>query len=116
MKKDKIKYSCLSGIIFIVLNIAAKFLIYGNDTIWMNYMPPLPKGTLSPEIEIFKYSIYKMMPFIIINVCAIAIYTRKMYTKKIYNKKIDIIFAFIILLIVLILIYYLISIQYSVCV
>ena len=116
MKKDKIKYSCLSGIIFIVLNIVAKFLIYGNDTIWMNYMPPLPKNTLSPEMAIFKYSIYKLIPFIIINIFAIVIYTQKMYNKKIYNKKTDVIFSIIILLIVLILIYFLISMQYSICV
>lgn len=116
MKKDKIKYSCLSGVFFLVVNIVIKFLIYGNETIWMNYMPPLPKGTLPPEIEIFKNSIYKMIPFIIINVCAIGIYTRKMYIKKIYNEKIDLIFSFVILLIVLILMYLLISIQYRVCV
>ena len=116
MKKDKIKYSCLSGTIFIVLNIIAKFLIYGNDTIWMNYMPPLPQGTLPPEIKIFKYSIYKMIPFIIINICAISIYMREMYTKKIYNKKIDIVFAFIILLIVFIIMFFLIRTQYRICV
>lgn len=116
MKKDKIKYSCLSGIIFIVINIVAKFLLYGNDTIWMNYMPPLPEGTLSAGSEILKQSIYKLIPFIIINVCAISIYTLRMYTKKIYNKKTDIFFSIIILLIVLGLIYFLISAQYDVCV
>ena len=116
MIKNKIKYSCLSGIIFIILNIVAKFLIYGNDTIWMNYMPPLPKNTLSPEIAIFKYSMQKIYPFVIINICAIVIYTVIMYKKKVYTKVIDIIFSIIILLIVLILMYFLISNQYSICV
>ncbi len=116
MKKEKIKHTCLSGIIFIVINIVAKFLIYGNDTIWLNYMPILPEGTLSPGIAIFRYSIYKMIPFIIMNICVIGIYTLKMYNKKIYNKKTDIIFPIIMLLIVLILIYFLISMQYSICV
>ena len=118
MKKEKIKHTCLSGIIFIVINIVAKFLIYGNDTIWLNYMPMpmLPEKTLPPGIAIFRYSIYKMIPFIIINICVIGIYTLKMYNKKIYNKKTDIIFPIIILLIVLILIYFLISMQYSICV
>lgn len=121
MKKEKIKHTCLSGIIFIVINIVAKFLIYGNNTIWLNYMPVLPAGKLSlerklpPRIAIFRYSIYKMIPFIIINICVIGIYTLKMYNKKIYNKKTDIIFPIIMLFIVLILIYFLISMQYSIC-
>lgn len=112
----KIKCSCLTGIIFIAFNIFLKILIYGNDTIWLNYMPPLPEGTLAPEIEIFKYSIYKIIPFIIINICGITIYTRKMYTKEVYNKKTDILLSSIILLIVLGLIYFLISMQYRICV
>lgn len=112
----KIKYSCLSGIIFIVINVVLKFLIYGNNEIWLDYMPPLPEGTLSPQIEIFKYSIYKIIPFIIINICAIFIYTKKMYAKEVYNKKTDILLSLIILLIVLGLIYFLISMQYVVCV
>lgn len=116
MKNDKIKYSFLSSVIFIIFNIIIKFLMYGNDTIWMNYMPPLSPNTLSPGITIFKHSIYKMIPFIIINIFAIAIYTRKMYNKKIYNKKIDVIFPILMLVIILFIIYFLISRQYSICV
>lgn len=114
MIKNKIKYSCLIGIIFIVLNIVAKILIYGNETIWLNAIPILPKGTIAPEIKIFKYSIYKLIPFVIINICGLTIYTKKMYAEKVYNKKTDILFPIIILLIVLGLIYFFISIQYEV--
>ena len=42
MKKDKIKYNCLTGIILIIFNISMKFLIYGNTAIWLNYMPTYP--------------------------------------------------------------------------
>ena len=35
MKKDKIKYNCLTGIILIIFNISMKFLIYGNTAIWL---------------------------------------------------------------------------------
>ncbi len=116
MKNDKIKYNCFTGVIFIIVNIVAKFLMYGNETIWLNYMPPLPRNTLSPEIEIFIKSIHKMIPFIIINIFMIVIYILKMYNKKIYNKKTDFIFPITLLVIVLFLIYYLISMQYSICV
>lgn len=118
MKKDKIKYNCLTWIILIIFNISMKFLIYGNTAIWLNDMPTYPplEERLSPEIEIFKSSMYRMIPFLIINVCITIIYIRKMYNKKIYNKKTDIIFPIIMLLIVLILIYFLISMQYSICV
>lgn len=112
----KIKYSSLGGIIFIIVNVILKFLIYGNDTIWMNYMPLLPSNTLSPGNAIFKYSMEKMYPFIIINIFAIVIYTVIMYNKKIYIKIIDMIFSIIILLIALVVVYYLISNQYSICV
>lgn len=87
MKKDKIKYNCLTGIILIIFNISMKFLIYGNTAIYLDYMPMLPEGTLPPEIEIFKRSMYRMIPFLIVNVCITIIYIRKMYDKKIYNKK-----------------------------
>ena len=81
MKKDKIKYNCLTGIILIIFNISMKFLIYGNTAIWLNDMPTYPsEERLSPEIEIFKSSMYRMIPFLIINVW-------KMHDKKIYNKK-----------------------------
>ena len=116
MKKNKLKYSCLSGIIFITLNIIVKFLIYGYDTIWINYMPPLAEGRLPFETVVLNNSIYKMIPFVIIDICVVAIYTKKMYNNKIYNKKIDVLFPSIILLMVLVLIYFLISIQYEICV
>ena len=88
MKKDKIKYNCLTGIILIIFNISMKFLIYGNTAIWLNYMPTYPlEERLAPEIEVFKSSMYKMIPFLIIYVCITIIYIRKMYDKKIYNKK-----------------------------
>ena len=116
MKKDKIKYNCLIGIILIIFNISMKFLIYGNNAIWLNYMPMLPEGTLPPEIEIFKRSMYRMIPFLIINVCITIIYIRKMYNKKIYNKKTDVLFPIIILVVNLILVYFLISINYKVAV
>ena len=87
MKKDKIKYNCLTGIILIIFNISMKFLIYGNTAIWLDDMPTYPsEERLSPEIEIFKSSMYRMIPFLIINVCITIIYIRKMYDKKIYNK------------------------------
>ena len=55
MKKDKIKYNCLTGIILIIFNISMKFLIYGNTAIWLDDMPTYPsEERLSPEIEIFK--------------------------------------------------------------
>ena len=114
MKKDKIKYNCLTGIILIIFNISMKFLIYGNTAIYLDYMPMLPEGTLPPEIEIFKRSMYRMIPFLIVNVCITIIYIRKMYDKKIYNKKTDVLFPIIILVVNLILVYFLISINYKV--
>ena len=116
MKKDKIKYNCLTGIILIIFNISMKFLIYGNTAIYLDYMPMLPEGTLPPEIEIFKRSMYRMIPFLIVNVCITIIYIRKMYDKKIYNKKTDVLFAIIIFVVNLILVYFLISINYKVAV
>lgn len=79
-------------------------------------MPPLSEGKLPFATVVLNNSIYKMIPFIIIDICIVAIYTKKMYSKKIYNKKIDVLFPFIILLIVLVLIYFLISMQYRICV
>ena len=114
MKKDKIKYNCLTGIILIIFNISMKFLIYGNTAIYLDYMPMLPEGTLPPEIEIFKRSMYRMIPFLIVNVCITIIYIRKMYDKKIYNKKTDVLFPIIIFVVNLILVYFLISINYKV--
>ena len=114
MKKDKIKYNCLTGIILIIFNISMKFLIYGNTAIYLDYMPMLPEGTLPPEIEIFKRSMYRMIPFLIVNVCITIIYIRKMYDKKIYNKKTDVLFTIIIFVVNLILVYFLISINYKV--
>ena len=111
MKKDKIKYNCLTGIILIIFNISMKFLIYGNTTICLNDMPTYPplEERLSPEIEIFKSSMYRMIPFLII-------YIRKMYNKKIYNKKTDVLFPIIILVVNLILVYFLIIINYKIIV
>ncbi|OKZ57214.1 MAG: hypothetical protein BHV99_02420 [Clostridium sp. 26_21] len=114
MKKDKIKYNCLTGIILIIFNISMKFLIYGNTAIYLDYMPMLPEGTLPPEIEIFKRSMYRMIPFLIVNVCITIIYIRKMYDKKIYNKKTDVLFPIIIFVVNLILVYFLISINHKV--
>ncbi len=114
MKKDKIKYNCLTGIILIIFNISMKFLIYGNTAIYLDYMPMLPEGTLPPEIEIFKRSMYRMIPFLIVNVCITIIYIRKMYDKKIYNKKTDVLFPIIILVVNLISVYFLISINHKV--
>lgn len=115
MKKDKIKYNCLTGIILIIFNISMKFLIYGNTAIWLNYMPTYPsEEKLSPEIEVFKCSMYKMIPFLIIDVFITIIYVRKMYDKKIYNKKTDALFPIIIFVVNLILVYFLISINYKV--
>lgn len=114
MKKDKIKYNCFTGIILIIFNISMKFLIYGKTAIWLDYMPMLPEGTLPPEIEIFKRSMYRMIPFLIVNVCITIIYIRKMYDKKIYNKKTDVLFPIIIFVVNLILVYFLISINYKV--
>ena len=114
MKKDKIKYNCLTGIILIIFNISMKFLIYGNTAIYLDYMPMLPEGILPPEIEIFKRSMYRMIPFLIVNVCITIIYIRKMYDKKIYNKKTDVLFPIIIFVVNLILVYFLISINYKV--
>ena len=114
MKKDKIKYNCLTGIILIIFNISMKFLIYGNTAIYLDYMPMLPEGTLPPEIEIFKSSMYRMIPFLIVNVCITIIYIRKMYDKKIYNKKTDVLFPIIIFVVNLILVYFLISINHKV--
>ena len=118
MKKDKIKYNCLTGIILIIFNISMKFLIYGNTTICLNDMPTYPplEERLSPEIEIFKSSMYRMIPFLIINVCITIIYIRKMYDKKIYNKKTDVLFPIIILVVNLILVYFLIIINYKIIV
>lgn len=117
MKKDKIKYNCLTGIILIIVNIIVKFLIYGNTAIWLDYMPTYPpEERLSPEIEIFKSSMYKMIPFLIMNVFITIIYIRKMYNKKIYNKKTDVLFPIIIFVINLILVYFLISINYKIAV
>ena len=89
MKKDKIKYNCLTWIILIIFNISMKFLIYGNTAMWTNGMPTYPplEERLSPEIEIFKSSMYRMIPFLIINVCITIIYIRKMYDKKYIIKK-----------------------------
>ena len=115
MKKDKIKYNCLTGIILIMVNVIAKFLIYGNTAIWLNYMPTYPpEETLASEIEIFKSSMYRMIPFLIINMCITIIYIRKMYDKKIYNKKTDVLFPIIIFIVNFILVYFLISINYKV--
>ena len=116
MKKDKIKYNCLTGIILIIFNISMKFLIYGNTAIYLDYMPMLPEGTLPPEIEIFKRSMYRMIPFLIVNVCITIIYIRKMYDKKIYNKKTDVLFPIIIFVVNLILVYFLIIINYKIAV
>jgi len=118
MKKDKIKYNCLTGIILIIFNISMKFLIYGNTTICLNDMPTYPplEERLSPEIEIFKSSMYRMIPFLIINVCITIIYIRKMYNKKIYNKKTDVLFPIVIFVVNIILVYFLISINYKVAV
>ena len=117
MKKDKIKYNCLTGIILIIFNISMKFLIYGNTAIWLNYMPTYPlEERLAPEIEVFKSSMYKMIPFLIINVCITIIYIRKMYNKKIYNKKTDVLFSIVIFVVNIILVYFLISINYKVAV
>ena len=108
VKKDKIKYNCLTGIILIIFNISMKFLIYGNTAIWLDDMPTYPsEERLSPEIEIFKSSMYRMIPFLIIYVCITIIYIRKMYDKKIYNKKTDVLFPIIILVVNLILVYFL---------
>ena len=116
-EKDKIKYNCLTGIILIIFNISMKFLIYGNTAIWLNDMPTYPsEEKLSPEIEIFKSSMYRMIPFLIINVCITIIYIRKMYDKKIYNKKTDVLFPIIILVVNLILVYFLIIINYKIAV
>ena len=68
------------------------------------------------EIEIFKSSMYRMIPFLIINVCITIIYIRKMYDKKIYNKKTDVLFPIIILVVNLILVYFLIIINYKIAV
>ena len=114
MKKDKIKYNCFTGIILIIFNICMKFLIYGKTAIWLDYMPMLPEGTLPPEIEIFKRSMYRMIPFLIVNACITIIYIRKMYDKKIYNKKTDVLFPIIIFVVNLILVYFLISINHKV--
>ena len=112
MKKDKIKYNCLTGIILIIFNISMKFLIYGNTAIWLNDMPTYPsEEKLSP-----KSSMYRMIPFLIINVCITIIYIRKMYDKKIYNKKTDVLFPIIILVVNLILVYFLIIINYKIAV
>ena len=117
MKKDKIKYNGLTGIILIIFNSGMKFLIYGNTAIWLNYMPTYPlEERLAPEIEVFKSSMYKMIPFLIINVCITIIYIRKLYAKKIYNKKTDVIFPIISFVVNLILVYFLISINYKVAV
>ena len=117
MKKDKIKYNCLTGIILIIFNISMKFLIYGNTAIWLDDMPTYPsEERLSPEIEIFKSSMYRMIPFLIINVFIKIIYIRKMYYKKIYNKKTDVLFPIIILVVNLILVYFLIIINYKIAV
>ena len=116
MKKDKINYNCFTGIILIIFNISMKFLIYGNTTMWLDGMPTYPplEERLSPEIEIFKRSMYRMIPFLIINVCITIIYIRKMYNKKIYNKKTDVLFPIIILVVNLILVYFLIIINYKI--
>ena len=117
MKKDKIKYNCLTGIILIIFKISMKYLIYGNTEMCLNDMPTYPlEERLSPEIEIFKSSMYRMIPFLIMNVCITIIYIRKMYNKKIYNKKTDVLFPIIILVVNLILVYFLIIINYKVVV
>lgn len=116
MKKDKIRYNLINGIIFIIINIVLKFFIYGNKTIWLNYMPPLLEGTLSPARAIFKYSIHKIIPFILIDICIIVIYVFKMYNRRIYNKKTDLIFPLMVLILTFILLYFLTSNQYSICV
>ena len=85
MKKDKIKYNCLTGIILIIFNISMKFLIYGNTAIWLNYMPTYPlEERLAPEIEVFKSSMYKMIPFFN-NKC---VYNNNIHTKDVQQKNI----------------------------
>lgn len=116
MKKDKKEYNCISGIFFIVVNIIFKFILYGYEEIWCNYMPPLPERIKSPAMDLFKLSINKMIPFIIIDICAVLIYAVIMYHKKIYNKKTDIIIPIVVLALNLILLYFLIRGQYRICV
>ena len=117
MKKDKIKYNCLTGIILIIFNISMKFLIYGNTAIWLDDMPTYPsEERLSPEIEIFKSSMYRMIPFLIINVCITIIIAESIAWLYRAAEKTDVLFPIIILVVNLILVYFLIIINYKIAV
>ena len=54
MKKDKIKYNCLTGIILIIFNISMKFLIYGNTAIWLDDMPTYPSEDYLLKLKYLK--------------------------------------------------------------
>lgn len=113
MKK---KYNLIYGIAFVLINLFAKFLIFGNKEIWFNNMPGPGRDYYYGFKDFLQLSILKLIPFILIGGLVTILYEIISYRKKIFNKKSDAIIPIIIFIITDIVILFLFVSQCKICV
>ena len=87
MKK---KYNLIYGIAFVLINLFAKFLIFGNKEIWFNNMPPAVY--YYGFNDFLQVSIQISIPFIIIGGLLTILYEIISYRKKCLIKKVMLLF------------------------
>lgn len=113
MKK---KYNLVYGVSFVLINILAKFLVFGNKEIWFNNMPGPGRNFYYGFKDFLQLSIPNLIPFIIIGGVVTILFELILYRKNIFNKKSDAIIPIIIFIITDIVLLYLFISQCKICV
>ena len=59
-------YNLVYGVTFVLINLLAKFLIFGNKEIWFNNMPGPGRKHYYGFNDFLQLSIQKLIPFILV--------------------------------------------------
>ncbi len=82
-------YNLVYGVTFVLINLLAKFLIFGNKEIWFDNMPGSGREHYYGFNDFLQLSIQKLIPFILVGGLITIVFELILYRKKIFNKKSD---------------------------